>query len=97
MSPTGRIPWRFYSDNAHRADLPEGWYLFVHRTNGVWRWAVNAPPDPNQNPDDRYRQAEDEGRVGVLEPGKTLRDAKKAAEAVALEQIPSLVAGGPHG
>ena len=98
MSVMVRIPWRPYADSAHRADLPDGWYLFVHKINGIWRWAVNAPVDPNQRPDDRYRQAEAEGRVGALEPGKTLRDAKKKAEAVARGSLPAIFkAGDLHG
>lgn len=94
----GRAEWRPYSDNAHRADLPGGWYLFVHKIGDIWRWAVNAPVDPSQDPDDRYRQAEEEGRVGALEPGRTLRDAKKAAETAARGPASSPIAtGDSHG
>ena len=90
----GSAEWRPYAENAHRADLPDGWYIFVYKIGNIWRWAVNAPVDPSQDPDDRYRQAEEEGRVGALEPGRTLRDAKKAAETAARGLLSPLTAPG---
>ena len=93
-----RPDWKPYATNAHRADLPDGWYLFVHKIGDVWRWAANAPLDPNQDLEDRYRQAEDEGRVGALEPGRTVRDAKRAAETADRGPLSSPIAiGDSHG
>lgn len=89
------MEWEHFSESAYHTRLSNGWYLLVVK-NGQWTWNVNAPSgdeddDDDENaldglgmdPNERLRHKIAEQRCGTLEQGKTLRDAKEAAEAAA--------------
>ena len=85
---TGPVPWTKYGHgDAHMAELDNGWYLFVIKSAGRWYWNVNAPGGgghlTSEQVEERQRLKDAEKRGGRLERGKTLRHAKKAAEAAA--------------
>ena len=85
---TGPAPWSKYGyGDAHIARLDNGWQLFVIKAEGQWRWNVNAPGGGGHlsgaEITERIRLKQAEQRDGTLQRGKTLRDAKKAAEAAA--------------
>ena len=69
------------------ARLDNGWQLFVIKAEGLWRWNVNAAGGGGHRSGaelrERIRRKQAEQRGGTLQRGKTLRDAKKAAEAAA--------------
>ena len=83
----GPAPWAKYGySDSHLAKLDNGWYLFVVKSAGVWSWNVNAPGGGRLSAaevEERIRRKQVEQRDGTRPRGKTLRDAKKAAEATA--------------
>ena len=85
---TGPAPWAKYGyGDAHMAELDNGWQLFVIKAEGLWQWNVNASGGGGHlsgaEVEERIRHKQAEQRSGTLQRGKTVRDAKKAAEAAA--------------